>query len=387
MNTFTIFGKPSARVIPFPSSGRAAGANVGAASTWIHPATAALVVSELSGAWPFERLNLARIRALSHDELLRLEGGWIFLADQLGLALARPGRCLNGGTMAELRLVPLGPSAADVGDEVEWPFERLDGTRVCLLEPADLLRLEERWILGAQQLGLSLETEMAASPARLVEPSACTEPEHFWWGEIIYGTRAHIQRFGIAEGCAFPGEVGGPRRRLNVKDPRGFDTRIEIHRGIEGRRDANGFVASISYPARDIAAPEWQDVYSGVRCRAVDWFDEFVGTAQALVAAGLLSEGQFPGLAGMRRVRVRIAPDGAVIDGPPTRVDARTKLPGSKCVEKAGASAWRVRVYVSDEVAKRRREVSDATEWAAVAAFKRMPRPAPLVCASHLRLV
>lgn len=241
----------------------------------------------------------------------------------------------------------------------------------------------------ARVIAFPLNDRMAAAPAA---PATTVEPRasmsHCWWGEVLYGTKARIQALGIAGGRAFPGEVGGPRRVLNVKDPRGFETRIQIHWAFDSVRHASGFSVSISYPGRSLAVDEWRDAYPGVRvCKAVAWFDEFVGTAEALVASGLLREGQFPGLVGMRRVRVRIAPDGAVIDGTPTVPDARSRMVGSKCVEKAGATAWRVQVVVSEEVSELRRELQAANERAEIAAFERMPRPPALASASHLRLV
>lgn len=231
-----------------------------------------------------------------------------------------------------------------------------------------------------------VDGRMAVAPTTAVEPRVYMH--HLWWGELLYGSKARIQALGIAEGRAFPGEVDGPRRVLNVKDPRGFKTRIQIHWVFDSGRHASGFSVSISYPGRTLAVAEWRDAYPGVRvCKAVSWFDEFVGTAEALVASGLLREGQFPGLVGMRRVRVRIAPDGAVIDGPPTAPDARSRMVGSKCVEKVGASTWRVQVRVSDEVSELRSEIQAAKEWAGKAAFERMPRPPALASALHLRLV
>ncbi|MCX7173156.1 MAG: hypothetical protein NT159_04355, partial [Proteobacteria bacterium] len=66
------------------------------------------------------------------------------------------------------------------------------------------------------------------------------------WGDLIYGTKDELQALGIATDVAFPGEIGGPKRILEVIDPRGFHCKIKRWRG------SDTFGASIVFPGREL---------------------------------------------------------------------------------------------------------------------------------------
>lgn len=117
------------------------------------------------------------------------------------------------------------------------------------------------------------------------------------WGDLIYGTKDKLQIIGIGPGLAFPGELGGPRKKLNTVDPRGFKCRVEYAEHI-----GDGvFSAKIYFPGRDrqFGFSDWEPFAPGVQRKAMFWTDDFLGGADDLVSAGLVPAGCFPGLPGM----------------------------------------------------------------------------------------
>ena len=137
--------------------------------------------------------------------------------------------------------------------------------------------------------------------------------EHTPWGEIISGSKHELQRLGIATGMAFPGEAGAPKRCLKTLDPRGFPVRIiKSYLGED-------YSACIDLPGRERyeEAPK-KAVAPGVAMREHYHFNAYTGTADALVAAGVVLPGQFPGQPGMRKATVTIFADGTLPSGAPT---------------------------------------------------------------------
>lgn len=99
------------------------------------------------------------------------------------------------------------------------------------------------------------------------------------WGDRIEGTKAQLQDLGLGLGKAFPGEAGGPRRAMTVRDRFGFVVRIYL--GADRL-----FHAHRCFPDWPAAPYEWQpSIWGGVRVRRLDWWDEFEGTADALAWA------------------------------------------------------------------------------------------------------
>lgn len=88
------------------------------------------------------------------------------------------------------------------------------------------------------------------------------------WGDLIYGTKAELQAIGLGIDMPFPGEPGGPKRLLNVRDPRGFATKID--RGWDGIR----YCASIPFPGRHRPENPWVEVAPGLKKREGSWYDE-----------------------------------------------------------------------------------------------------------------
>lgn len=176
------------------------------------------------------------------------------------------------------------------------------------------------------------------------------------WGDLITGTKEQLQALGLGIGIAFPGEEGATRRAVYVKDPRGFRTRI-APAGDKGR-----FFASISFPGWESPEPESLNAGAGVTKRERLWCDEYVGTAEALVTAGLVKPGQFPGQPGMRRTRVTILPDGTPLSGAPTVVHKARRDIGAKVIERASRSTFSVLFFIDDEEHGRRWVLSKQTD-------------------------
>lgn len=193
----------------------------------------------------------------------------------------------------------------------------------------------------------------------------------YTWGELIYGAKEELQALGIGKGMAFPGEPGGPKRYLRVCDPRGFDTEVKRHFD-------DIYFASISFPGRERTPEPRTTVAPGVRRRSYHWCDEYVGTAEALAAAGLVRKDQLPGQPGMRKHRVTVFPDGTMPTGAPTVKHRQAYMPGAKTIERASKTTYMVRIVVEEKEASRREEAEKRADQEYEERMRALPRPAPL---------
>lgn len=196
------------------------------------------------------------------------------------------------------------------------------------------------------------------------------EYNEYLWGDCITGTKAQLQDLGLGLGHAFPGEPGGPKRVLSVIDPRGLKARIQLD------YDRVRYCARIQFPGRDCHWHEWQPFAPGVQRACFGRSDHFRGTAPALVAAGLVAADQFPGMPGMRKMRVTIYADGTIPQVPAT--SNVVKHPGDRTVERKGVNTYEVSVRVDEDVAKRRIAADLAARYRWEADMRSLPRPAKL---------
>jgi hypothetical protein len=218
--------------------------------------------------------------------------------------------------------------------------------------------------------------------ADFTEQSCNNQQQHFkysqlLWGDLIYGTKNQLQSIGIAVDMLFPGEPGGAKRTLNVLDPRGFRTRIEK----AYRKQETIYSASIPFPGRERGrdVDQWEDFAAGVRKNSVySLFDEYIGTADALVAAGLVRGDKFPGMPGMRKVRVTILPDGSVQMGATSNC-SEARNSGAKLIEAATKNTYRVRVIIPKDEEQSRDDARKRSELAWETRMRALPRPAPLI--------
>lgn len=192
--------------------------------------------------------------------------------------------------------------------------------------------------------------------------------------EAITGTKEQLQSYGLGIGVSFPGEPHGPARVLRVIDPRGLVCKI-VRDYSPGR-----FRAEIRYPGA-AKAPTFpaERLPGDVKVQRSQYGDTYLGTADALVARGLLQAHQLPGAPGMRKTRVTIYADGTVATCAPNTNDPRAKEPGAKWVHRAGPKSFSVHVVGLDAAEAARRESAEKEvdrQW--LAEVRKIAAPAPL---------
>lgn len=209
-------------------------------------------------------------------------------------------------------------------------------------------------------------------------PDRQFEYTHTLWGEVVRGTKSELQALGIAVGMAFPGGLGGPKRKMRANDPRGFATTVDC----DGDRR---YCACITFPGREEEPKRWSDFAPGVKMSShYQFFDDYVGTAEALAAAGLVRIDQLPGQPGARKVKVTIFADGTVPSGPPTAYDKRASEIGAKTIVRATKTTFSVRVIVDENTQMARLELQERARREYEARMRALPRPAPLTSAMPL---
>lgn len=153
------------------------------------------------------------------------------------------------------------------------------------------------------------------------------------WPELIHsfgttaeswqGTKAQLQAAGIGVGLAFPGE-SGIKGQVACKCPLGFEVSV-----CRYDWDPEGvFRASSHYVPEPTEEEEPTPFAPGVTRRRSYWSWEYVGTADALVAAGLARHDQFPGQPGRPKMQVSYRADGQACSSSPhgsTQVRIRKK--------------------------------------------------------------
>lgn len=193
------------------------------------------------------------------------------------------------------------------------------------------------------------------------------------WGDLIYGTSDQLQRIGV---MAFPPKDRDSRKRLKTTDPRGFAVTVTHF-------NENIYSARIPFPGREFYdEPDPRPFAPGVTFREHRCADKYAGSADALVAAGLVPLGYFPGYPGMRKTIVTVLPNGSLPKGAPTANCSDAKEPGAKwitCASKGKKPTYQVSVVVPDDKSERRREAYKIAEHEWEARMLSLPRPAPLV--------
>jgi hypothetical protein len=192
------------------------------------------------------------------------------------------------------------------------------------------------------------------------------------WGDVIEGSAEQLRALGLGMGLPYPGEPGGPKRRMTVRGPNGENVSI--------RAEDTQYAAHVTFVGWPKSPwikgePEQPTRFPGVSYRPHCWADEYTGTADALVAAGLVPVGCFPGMPGMRKMRVSIFADGTLPGGGPTANHARAKDPGARSVERAAGARFCVSVYVDSAEHERRRAADHAKENAWTSMVRGLPKP------------
>lgn len=180
------------------------------------------------------------------------------------------------------------------------------------------------------------------------------------WGDLIYSSKECLKMIGIGVGLAFPGEHGGPRGVLRTIDPRGFKCTVADC----SYRGAGIFSASIIFPGREqqFGLSDWEPFAPGVQRKTMYWTDDFIGNADDLLAAGLVQDGYFPGLPGMRKTSITIPPNDLLGHN-------------AKSITKAHGGKFYVKISIPKDLGSLRLEegLRRDTEWKA--RMMALPRP------------
>lgn len=192
------------------------------------------------------------------------------------------------------------------------------------------------------------------------------------WGDVIEGNKEVLQRMGIGAGMAFPGEQGANKRQISTTDPRGFHCTIITNYKWSQFTHA----AHITHHGRNYQDPAegWNEAFPGVLCRDYSHSQCYKGTAEALTAAGIVPAGMFPGMPGMRSVRVSILADGSLPTG---HRNSNIRGDIALTVEKSGKHTYQAWARVSGELAEKRNaaRLAHRRAWEiSMAAMPRAPR-------------
>lgn len=199
--------------------------------------------------------------------------------------------------------------------------------------------------------------------------------DRYGWGEVIVGTREQLLKLGIGVGERYPGDRGAKKTQANVADPRGLD--VDLAPNGDGL-----FIARIRYkdaPPRPDESGPVEAFCPGVTRQAISCYsDKYEGTAEALVACGLVGPGQFPGLPGMRKTCVTLSPEGEMTTTS-EEAQCENRRTGSKQIKRGPAGRYRVFVKISEDEEKRRWDHLIQAERAWSRALESIPRPVSLL--------
>jgi hypothetical protein len=169
------------------------------------------------------------------------------------------------------------------------------------------------------------------------------------------GTKEQLQAQGLGVGMPFPGEPGAPER-VDCKCPLGFDVRISIPTHEPVKAAAGIFEARSWYlPLQDRETEPPKQFAPGVLLQAwPEWStgrDTYIGTGEALVAAGLVpSLSLLPGQPGQPKMQVTYTKKWG-------RCPAGHREGWGATIQKRGTKKFSLELRVSDEEAQRREEI------------------------------
>lgn len=166
-----------------------------------------------------------------------------------------------------------------------------------------------------------------------------------WAGELYYGSEESIRALGIGGESPFPVDS----EKIKCVDPRGLPCKIST--------SSNGrFSASIAYPGRK--SPYLgllEERPDGVKVRRSSRFDEYTGSAEALVTAGIVEEHWLPGPNHMRKRVNYVSADGVQTTEKVARNWSEfVSGTGSKIIIRIRSNVFEVNVRVSEDEEKRR---------------------------------
>ncbi len=191
------------------------------------------------------------------------------------------------------------------------------------------------------------------------------------WGDLIHGTKEQLMRLRIGRNIQFPESY---RKRVKCLDPRGFPTEISVcsykPKGI--------FSASISFPGRSASLHDeaWKPYALGVERCQHPYCDEYRGSADSLVAAGLANDEFFPGQPGMGKVQVTLNADGTRRT---CNNSSKKTHPGDRIIKKISSKKYLVRIVNDKDVCEYRAKESLKRDEEWRKKMNSLPRPKPLM--------
>lgn len=200
-------------------------------------------------------------------------------------------------------------------------------------------------------------------------------PRHseYEWGELWEGTKTQMQAVGIGIGVKFPGEPGGPKRSVKTTNHRGDEITIakEVSDEEGIYRAQMSYRKSNSWERSSLLGPE-QFAPGVVVIRDTCGYDEYKGSADALVAAGVIDRNKLPGMPGRGTTMTSFNRDGSA--------RAVGSSSGDHCMvaRRNGKDRFSVTIYLGDEERERRKPTAEVVDarWVrenATARQKRYP--------------
>jgi hypothetical protein len=164
-------------------------------------------------------------------------------------------------------------------------------------------------------------------------------------------------------------------------DPRGLKSCIS--QGWEC-----GYRVNIRFPNRDRPSRcDGKPFVTGVTFHEAVSGDVYVGTADALITAGLATSIQLPGQPGCPRKTTSVVfADGSMPTGSCNTSYSKGRLPGAKHIRRASKNVYEVTVQISEEVSRSRREASIAMDRQFEKEMLALPRPPRLPKPPGLRI-
>jgi hypothetical protein len=124
------------------------------------------------------------------------------------------------------------------------------------------------------------------------------------WGDVFTGTKAQLNAVGFGVGCLFPGEPRANKKSCKLPIAHGYaEVCVHVPCGVKSPPDAPFqelvFYVTAHYLTSDSIRREKRISFAPGVFLQKDWQGEtYVGTAQALLLAGLIEERQLPGMPG-----------------------------------------------------------------------------------------
>ncbi len=176
-------------------------------------------------------------------------------------------------------------------------------------------------------------------------------------GDIYTGTKAQLNAIGFGVGCLFPGEPHANKKSCNLPLAHGYAlVRVHVSWWVKSKPDTPFeelvFDVDACHLAKDSRQEKRISFAPGVTLQKCWQGKTYVGTAQALLLAGLIEERQLPGMPGCGKCTTTFDTNGNIFP----RGSGNWSQPGFKVVRKYGKkiSVYCIGSYAEQEAGKDR---------------------------------